>query len=215
MPDANALIRLARAEDVEALTELHCACFGPEDHVPVMLGRHYVRANYQWLVTSGMSYVLVMDDGGRIVGLVGMADRSFSGPMFKACIGEFIWSVLRHPRLLLERRLWRRLVRRESAGERGERIASYPGMAQMTIGAVAADYRGRAVFPALVDATRAYSKERGSRGIRAGIYKSNMPSRRVFIKSGWLEMPELETTDTVFYVSFLDPAFAQELGIQL
>jgi GNAT superfamily N-acetyltransferase len=87
-------------------------------------------------------------------------------------------------------------------------------MAQMTIGAVAADYRGRGLFPALVEATRTYSKERGSRAIRAGIYKENMPSRQVFIKSDWIETPALETPDTVFYVSYLDPTFPRELGIE-
>ena len=77
----------------------------------------------------------------------------------------------------------------------------------MTIGAVDADFRGAGVFPALVEATRTTSKTRGSKAIRAGIYKTNTPSRRVFIKSGWTETAALETEDTVFYVSRLDPTF--------
>jgi GNAT superfamily N-acetyltransferase len=86
-------------------------------------------------------------------------------------------------------------------------------MAQMTSGAVLADYRGNGVFPALVDATKSFSKARGSRAIRTGIYKANMSSRRVFIKCGWIETPELETSDTVSFVTYLDPDFQKELGV--
>lgn len=213
MTQPDFLIRLALASDVDALTELHCESFKPENHVPVMLGRQYVRATYQWLVTSGMTYVLVADMDDRIVGLVAVADSSFTGPMFRACKKEFVVSILGNPRLLLNRKLWERLFRRPDITADGRHIADYPGMAQMTIGAVDAHYRGLAIFPALIEATRTYSKERGSRAIRAGIYKSNMPSRRVFIKSGWIETTVLGTADTVFYVSYLDPTFPEELGI--
>jgi GNAT superfamily N-acetyltransferase len=207
-------IRLASAGDLDALTDLHCACFQAEDHVPMMLGRQYVRATYRWLITGGEAYALVADASGRIVGVVAVADRSFTKPMFKACLGEFVLSLLRHPWLLFEKKLWERLLRRsdDMAGP-GERIAAYPGVAQMTIGAVDADYRGQGVFPALVEATKSVSRQRGSRAIRAGIYKPNTPSRRVFVKGGWIETPQLETSDTVFYMAYLDPALPAELGI--
>ena len=215
MPESSFTIRIATAADVSALTELHCASFKPQDHVPVMLGSRYVRATYRWLVTSAISYVLVADDDARIVGLIAVADRSFTGPMFRACVGEFALSIARHPGLLLQSKLWQRLFRRPDVTSQGQHVADRPGMAQMTIGAVDASYRGQGVFPALVQATRTYSKLRGSRAIRAGIYKTNAPSRRVFIKSGWIETPVLETPDTVFYVSYLDPTFPGELGLDL
>ncbi|MCX6031756.1 MAG: GNAT family N-acetyltransferase [Chloroflexi bacterium] len=213
IPDSNFIIRLATLADVEALVELHWMSFKPEDHVPVMLGRRYVRATYHWLVTGAISYVLVAEANGCIVGLIAVADRSFISPMFRACLSEFALSIARHPGLLLRGKLWQRLLRRPDVTSQGRHIADYPGMAQMTNGAVDAGYRGQGVFPALVEASRTFSKERGSRAIRAGIYKTNMPSRRVFIKAGWIETPALETPDTVFYVSYLDPAFPIELGL--
>jgi GNAT superfamily N-acetyltransferase len=207
-------IRLASTQDLDALADLHCDCFKAEDHVPVMLGKHYVRATYRWLVTGGEAYTLVADADGRIVGIIAVADRSFTQPMFKACLGEFMLSLLRNPKLLFEKKLWDRLFRRsDDMSGAGEKIASHPGVAQMTIGAVAADYRGQGVFPALVEATKTFSTQRGSRAIRAGIYKPNTPSRRVFIKGGWIETPQLETSDTVFYMAYLDPALPAELGI--
>ncbi len=214
MPETLFSIRLATIADIDGLTELHIASFEPEDHIPVRLGKNYVRATYQWLVTSGMSYVLVADTGHQIVGLIAVSDRAFTAPMFKACVKEFVLAILRNPLLLGYRDLWRRLFRRPDATSQGRHIADYPGMAQMTIGAVDENYRGYGVFPALVEATCTYSEERGSRAIRAGIYRENMPSRRVFIKLGWIETPILETRDTVFYVMFLDPTLSEEIGIE-
>lgn len=68
MSNRNFIIRKATIQDVNKLTELHCLSFKPKDHIPVLLGRRYVRATYVWLVTSGMSYVLVAEAEDRIVG---------------------------------------------------------------------------------------------------------------------------------------------------
>lgn len=209
------VIRLAMPRDLEALTQLHCNSFAPEDHVPVMLGESYVRATYRWLVTSRQAYCLVADSGGRIIGLVAVCDGSFTRPVFFACLPEFVGSLLRSPGLAFRRKLWVRLFRRPDVSGESRGIADYPGFAQMTIGAVDREFRGAGVFPALVEATKAYSRDRGSRAIRAGIYKGNTPSRRVFIKGGWIETRQLETDDTVFYVHYIDPDFSGLLGIVL
>jgi hypothetical protein len=213
--DSSINIRLATLDDLEDVTRLHLASFRPNDHVPVMLGTRYVQATYKWQISSPVAYTLVAESNGKIVGLVGMCDKSFTRPMFMACLGEFFLSLLRNPSLLFQRKLWQRLLRVSKSSSTGEKIAQYPGMAQMTIGAVDAGFRGFGVFPALVDATRSFSKARGSKAIRAGIYKENNSSRRVFIKGGWIESKELETSDTVFYVSYLDPEFSKELGTNL
>lgn len=209
------LIRVANTNDLDALAELHCASFASEDHVPVLLGKDYVRATYRWMITSGQSYCLVADIDNQLVGVVAVCDGSFTRPMFFACLGEFMRSVFRSPQLLLRTKLWSRLLRHSSGSRAGKSIADYPGFAQMTIGAVDARYRGAGVFPALVRATTTHSKNRGSKAVRAGIYKSNQSSRRVFIKGGWIETPELETRDTVFYVYYIDPEFPDKLGTAL
>ena len=209
------VIRKATLEDLEKVTALHLASFHSDDHVPVMIGPSYVKATYKWQISSPEAYTLVADANGKIVGLVGMCDKSFTRPMFMACLGALFQSLLKKPSLLFQRKLWDRLFRDSKSSSKGETMARCPGMAQMTIGVVDSDYRGYGVFPALVEATKSFSSARGSRGIRAGIYKINNSSRRVFIKGGWIETPELETSDTVFYVAYLDPDFPKELGIYL
>ncbi|HOU49036.1 MAG: GNAT family N-acetyltransferase [Acidobacteria bacterium] len=208
------VIRLAGRGDLEDMTALHCDSFKFGEHVPAMLGRHYVRAMYRWLVTSAVSYALVAEREGKIVGIVAVCDGPFTRPMFLACLPAFAVSLVRRPALLFNHKLWSRLFRRPDVTSAGRKIADQPGFAQMTIGVVDKNCRGRGIFPALVEETKTYSRRRGSRAIRAGIYKINQPSRRVFIKGRWIETPELETEDTVFYVAYLDEAFAGELGLR-
>lgn len=215
LPEENQefVIRVATKSDIPVLTELHCASFRPQDHVPVMLGKDYVRATYEWLVGSEKSYCLVAESVGDVIGLIAVCDGSYTLSMFMACLPEFARSILRSPGLLLQRRLWDRLLRRPHTSKAGDLIANFPGIAQITIGAVDERWRGKGVFPSLVDATKSYSSERGSRAIRVGIYKSNQSSRRVFIKGDWVETPELETKDTVFYVYYIDPDLPTEIAV--
>jgi RimJ/RimL family protein N-acetyltransferase len=160
-----------------------------------------------------MSYVLVAEAEDRIVGSVAVADRSFAKPMFKACLADFFFSILRNPRLLFERSLWKRLFRQAEASPQGHKIVNHPGLAQMTIGAVDSSFRGQGIFGELVKATTVYSHARGSRAVRAGVYKPNSSSRRVFEKCGWIETPTLETADTVNYIFYIDSSFREELGL--
>jgi GNAT superfamily N-acetyltransferase len=209
------LIRVATTEDIDRLTKLHCASLRPEDHILVMLGENYVRATYRWLITSSQAYCLVADMGQKVIGLVAVCDGSFTRPMFLACLPEFMISMIRSPRLIFQKKLWNRLLRRPDISKANQNIADFPGFAQLTIVAVDAKWRGAGIFPALVEAAKTHSRNRGSRAIRAGVYKLNQRSRRAFVKNGWIEMPELETNDTVLYVHYLDLEFPKRLGIAL
>jgi GNAT superfamily N-acetyltransferase len=205
-------IRRAQASEIDRLTELHMAAFRPEDNIAVLLGRRYVWASYRWLVTSKRAYTLVAVAQDKIIGLVAVADIPFTKPMVKACLPEFLWSLALKPSLFFNKKLWWRLIRKEGQATKiGKRIVNCPGMAQMTIGLVDKEFRGKSIFPTLIEATKDVSRSRGSRAIRAGIYKPNQQSRRCFEKVGWVETPELETVDLVFYMVYLDPNLAKEL----
>ena len=206
-------IRLATLNDLENLTDLHCKSFKPEEHVPMMLGRHYVKATYKWQVTSKDAYILVAEKEKKLIGLVAVCNGSFTKAMFMACLPEFFISVLSKPKLVFSKMLWKRLFRRPDMAKGAKDILNLTDFAQMTIGAVEKDFRGSGVFAELIEATKNYSLKRGSKAIRAGVYKKNFSSRRVFTKSGWAEFPQLETEDTLFYISVFDNNFARKLGI--
>jgi hypothetical protein len=204
--DATFTIRLATPDDIDSLTNLHCASFRPEDHVPVILGKEYVKATYRWQVSGEEAYTLVAESGGKIVGWLGACDGPYTWPMFKACFAEFLMSLARNPALLVNKRLWQRLFRRPQASDhQGREILNYPGIAQVIVGAVAPGFRGGGVFLALVEATKVVSKSRGSKAIRVGVYRANSSCQRVFVKAGWVKVPALATSHTVFYVAYLAP----------
>jgi hypothetical protein len=203
MKDLVIQIRLATKDDLEEITKLHCASFAPLDHVPVMLGKRYVKATYRWQITNKKAYTLAATLDGKIVGVVAVCDGPFTKLMFIACLPEFIISLLLNPKLILNNKLWKRLLRKPQKINDIDNNIDKDGLAQMTIGVVDSAYRGKGIFPLLVEATKTYSLNRGSKGIRAGIYKNNTSSRNVFVKGGWVLSPELETDDTVFYITIL------------
>ena len=208
-------IRLATIKDVDRLTDLHCRSFRPEEHVPMMLGRNYVKASYKWQISSELTYVLIAEYDGKFAGLVAVCDRSFTKDMFKACLPALMKSLLLKPQLLFNKMLWTRLFRSPDIAEGSKSKIDISGFAQMTIGAVDQSFRGKGIFAELVNATKEWSHRRGSKAIRAGVYKRNQSSRQVFVKSGWNELKELETTDTVFYAAFFDKSIAEKFGIKL
>ena len=203
-------IRQAAIEDLKGIIDLHYRSFSTEDHVPMILGKNYVKATYRWLITSKQSYVLVADIENSIVGLVAVSDGSYTRPMFIACLPDFFLSLVVKPQRVLSGRLWKRLLRRPKLSEKKKPMTDEPGFAQMTIGAVDKEYRGTGIFGQLVEATKEVSRARGSKAIRAGIYEINSSSRRVFIKAGWQEMEDLQTEDTVFYATFFDDDFQRK-----
>ena len=207
-------VRIATIDDLDRLTLLHCDSFGPEEHIPVLLGRDYVQATYRWLTTSHQAYCLAAESDHKIIGFVAVCDGPYTRPMFLACLPELTLSLLQAPTLIFHKRLWERLLRHPKSSEEAKRLIDHQGFAQLSIIAVDARSRGMGVFPALIEAAKAYSKTRGSMAIRAGVYKFNQASRKAFAKSGWIEVPELETNDTVFYVCYLDPELPQRWGVE-
>jgi GNAT superfamily N-acetyltransferase len=192
--------RIATGADVEAMATLHLASFSPDEHLGALLGPGFVRASYHWHVSDDAAYVIVAELDGKLVGLLGMCDGPFTTRMMRGCIPAFLGVFARRPWLVLDRRLWKRLARAKASAEWVSRFCSTDGVAQMTIGAVDASARGHSVFSSLIRRCEDVSRSRGIGAVRAGVYRSNEPCRRAFVKSGWVEVPALCSQDTVFFV---------------
>ena len=211
MPDG--FIRRAQPSDIDRLVELQMEAFAPEENIPVSLGRRFVRAKYRWLVASERAYTLVAVIEGKIIGLVGVSDTSYFRPMLRASFRELLRGVVLKPSVFFNKSLWKRLIQNDGYKiQLAKKISGHRKFAQLAIIIIEKGYRGQGIFPALIEAAIKTSRSRGSRAIRAGIYKENWASRRAFEKVGWTEMPELETADRVYSVLYLDEGFAKELG---
>jgi len=212
MKKSNSNIKLATILDVEVLTDLHCESFKPEDHVPLLFGRRYVRATYRWLVSSPSAYVLIAESGDKIIGFTAVCDGAYVKAMFIACLPEFIISILSNPKRIINKLLWKRLFRKPVSVNESENPVNKKGFAQITIGAVAKEFRGSGIFGELLQAAKEYSKQRGSKAICVGAYKKNRSSLRALTKSDWVEVPGMETLDTVLLVADLDLIIARKFG---
>jgi ribosomal protein S18 acetylase RimI-like enzyme len=200
---------MATADDIEALTELHCACFEPDDHLAVLLGKRYIRAMYRWQVSGKEACTVIVESGGEAIALAGVCDGPYMWPMFRACLGEFLVSLLTNPALLVNRRLWRRLIgSRDALDRRARRMLSRPGVAHLTTGAVDANFRGMGIIGKLVRGLEAISQSRGSLALCVGVRRSNHAIRRTFVKLGWSEVPASEGSELLYFITRLgrDPA---------
>jgi hypothetical protein len=193
-------IRLASKYDVEAMTKLHLSSFSPDEHLGALLGPAFVRASYLWHVTDECAYVIIAEMDGKLLGLLGMCDGSFTMRMIRGCWQAFLGALIRRPLLLIDRRLWSRITRTQAHSEWVNEFCSTSGVAQMTIGAVDVGARGHNVFPSLIRSCEKISKERGIVAVRAGLYRRNAPCQRAFVKSGWVEFPELGSAETIYFV---------------
>jgi hypothetical protein len=200
-----ATVRLATNADVDAMVRLHLGTFSPAEHLGSLLGPAFVRASYVWHVTDESAYVLVAELGDALVGLLGMCDRSFTGPMLRGCARTLVAALGRRPKLLIDRRLWARLARANASPDWVKRFCATAGVAQMSIGAVDANLRGRSVFSTLIGSCEAMSRQRGLVAIRAGVYRSNSQCQRAFQRNGWTEVDALACDETVYFVRVLNP----------
>lgn len=212
--NSDIIIRLATYEDIEAMTELHWASFKPEDHVAVIFGKSYIKSIYKWIVQGKDAYALVAEENGKVIGLVSVCDRPYFASMFKACLLGLIFSILKKPILLFNKRIIDRLFHRSKSNDQSaKKILHFPGVAQVMFGAVDANSRGKGIYVKLNSSTKEFSRLRGSRAILGEVYRDNLSVRRVKDKDGWVEVPELETSSTVVYAAFLDNSIARELGL--
>jgi len=208
------IIRHAKPEDVVALAALHCRSFTPEQHVPVVLGSDFVKAIFNWILRDNTTYAFVAEEDHRLIGYICVCDHAYSSRMFKACLPDFISSVMHNPRLVGSKLLWKRFLRREEyQNEKAKMIASHPGLTYIMFGAVDDSARGKGVYIKLYDTVKKYSVSRGARALRGDVYKLNTVMRRVKEKDHWTEIPELETSDTVAYIYFLDLSMINELNL--
>lgn len=198
-------IRLATPEDIDAVTELHWACFQPDEHLPVILGKPFIQAMYRWQVSAKEAYMVVAESGGELIGFAGACDGPYRWLMLKACQRQLVISLVRNPLVLLNRRLWRHLfASREALDREARRTLIRPGVAHLTTGAVDTRFRGMGIIRALVKTVQAISRSRGSEALCVGVYRTNHAIRRAFAKLSWTEVSVSKTSELVHYITYLD-----------
>jgi ribosomal protein S18 acetylase RimI-like enzyme len=180
----------AGREDVAALVNLHLRCFSERDHIAVMFGAGFVRAAYEWFVSSPDTFVLAAKAGSLLVGFTALADGPYNGPMLRAAKKEAVLAVLRRPRLAFHPELLLRAVR--LVVPRRE-PASHGRTAHVAFTAVDEHYRGVGIATALKQESIRMCRARGLTAIVTGVRKENGRARALNESAGFVEVPEMST----------------------
>lgn len=183
-------ITLAGQRDVEALVNLHMRCFSERDHIAVMFGAGFVRAAFEWFVSSPETFVLTAQIGSTLVGFTALADRPYNGPMLRAAKKEALLAVLRRPRLACHPELLRRAVRLVVPRPAS---ASHGKTAHVAFTAVDENHRGVGIATALKQESIRMCRVRGLAAIVTGIQKENGRARALNERAGFVEVPGLST----------------------
>jgi ribosomal protein S18 acetylase RimI-like enzyme len=180
--------------DVNALEELHSACFTRHEHLPVQLGRPFIHAVYRWFVSSPNTFVLVARLNDRIVGFTTLSDRPYNLPMLRACQHELIIGYMRHPLAIFNVEIFRRL------GQvfLGRQKDAHEKVAQIAFTGVDPRFQCQGIGTALKEASIQVCRERGMLAITTGVRRQNHKARRLNERAGFVEVPALSTRRLVF-----------------
>lgn len=198
-PKDSVRIRLANLSDLKPLIDLHLRCFTKHEHLAVRLGASYIHAVYHWFITSSDTFTLVAEYSGKIVGLTTVCDRSYNGLMLRNTLKQFIIAVFKRPFAIFHWEFLSRLINLISRrGESGQLDHYENDVSHLAFIAVDGSMRGKGVGVRLLEEAKSISLERGFPRMRAGVYKQNSASIRMFAKAGYQIVPDLETSRTHF-----------------
>jgi len=187
-------VTLATPFDINALVDLHGTCFSKEDHIPVRLGRPFIQAVYRWFVSSPDTHVLVARQGGRLVGFTAFSDRPYNLPMLWACRRALMRGYLRHPSVIFNMELFRRLgvILIGRRGDPAEKVA------QIAFTGVDPALQGQGIGKVLKAASIRVCRERGMVAISTGVRRQNQRARLLNEQAGFVEVPSLSTRRLVY-----------------
>jgi ribosomal protein S18 acetylase RimI-like enzyme len=194
-------ITFASPADVDALVALYLKCFTKESSLAYSLGESFMRAAFEWFVTDAQAYVLVARHGKGIVGFTALAEKPFNLPMLRAGKWEAIKSLIWKPWLALQPRLLLHVFRKALLLRRNHTTDK---IAHIAFTAVEPQLQISGIGKALKKETIRVCCERGMTRIVTGVRRNNLGGRALNESFGFVEVPELSTSDLIYLELDLD-----------
>jgi ribosomal protein S18 acetylase RimI-like enzyme len=194
-------ITFATPEDVDALVSIHFKCFSKESSLAFSLGESFMRAAFEWFVTDAQTYVLVARQGNDVVGFTALAEKPFNIPMLRAGKWEALHRLIRKPWLALQPELLTHLLHKALL-HRKNRPAKK--VAHIAFTAVEPQLQGLGIGKALKKETIRICRERGMTRIVTGVRRKNLGGRALNESVGFVEVPELSTSELSYLILDLD-----------
>lgn len=205
-PKITVPIRFATLDDTEDLLALHLRSFTPEKHLAVRLGESYMRAVYRWFIASDETFTIVAEENGKILGFTTICDRSYNRPMLRATWSHALAALLKRPLMAFHRDLAGRFLvnvfRKRGVGEGNS--SQEKDVAHLAFIAVSPEARGKGVGASILYFGKSETFKRNRKALRAGVYKQNIASIRMFSKCGFSEVLGIDTPKVLFMETPLD-----------
>gem|GEM_PF-1523808 len=212
MKSPDVIIRKGELADLGGLIKLHEICFKNDRTLVSKLGKNYIKAYYNWLLSSDRTFILVAAHNNTIVGMTIASDVSYQGPLLRNTLKAAISAMIIRPWLIFHPDMIRRFF---------DIIFFYKGIGKKTkiepevafwvsLG-ISPECRGIGLGARLTFTMMQECYSRGARSIRGGFHKGNTSSRRVFEKCGFKVVPELETKSLIFMQAELKGNYQLEI----
>ena len=196
-PVSQVLVARASLDDLDRIVSLHLECLGPRANLASLLGPTFVRAAYQWFLTSEETHVIKATVADEIAGFTSICEVPYTVPMVVACRREALRCLLLRPWLLFNPRVLRRAWWRPAGT--GSKMSG-PGIAQVGFTAVSPRYRGRGVGSCLKAASIQTCRRLGVRGVVTGVSRENRASIALNERFGFEEIEEAATPRFRYYL---------------
>lgn len=192
------LVAQATERDLEEITALHLECLSPSVNLASLLGAAFVRAAHRWFITSETTCVIKATVDGELAGFTTLSETPYTVPMLLACRRQALASLLLRPWLLLDSRVfWRlmsRLRRSSSEAVGGKNVA------QVGFTAVSPRFRRRGVGARLKAASIDECRRRGSSGLLTGVAAGNRASIALNERFGFREVEAAASGQLRYYL---------------
>jgi GNAT superfamily N-acetyltransferase len=202
------MIREFQIGDLEEVVLLHERCFHADENKSIYFGRGFIRSTYKFFLADAISFGFVAIYDGKIVGFIVGRLSYYTRALNRYRTPAALWAMLTHPRLLLDSKSIRGTLKalydqltRTGKKPRTEPILRHPNgkIASLALLGVDPQYGKLRVSDLLLSVAEEFCRQKGMLCLRAGVLRSNIKSRFLHRKRGYVEDTFLSTHETLSY----------------
>jgi L-amino acid N-acyltransferase YncA len=182
-------IRKFRAEDLEAVLDIHMFAFS--EHINVLLGRKYNREMLRWFMNENCVYFVAVDENDKVIGYVFGAPWGYQQRMNRDLVKLAAVEMLKRPWIFFNKKLFRIVwIRLKTLLGINKMLTTteklYPGKIISMVGmGIAKGTLRKGIGVALYEAALDEARKLGYNYSRGTVNKTNMRSRGMHEKIGF------------------------------
>ncbi len=198
------LFRLGTLEDLDQLVDLHYKSFTPDFHLAMVLGKRFIRRSYHWFLTSENAFVWLAEYNNQVVSMTTISDIPYNRPMLKHSFFAATLGLLGNPGILFHKEIRSRLYRLIT-GKREvmELQEDSHEIAYLAFIATDSSMRGTGLGSKILNSSEDICLKRNKTFIRAGVYRQNIASIKMFTKVGYKKVENIKNREIDYYQKYI------------